>query len=216
MQIYLLRHGETEYNKVGLTQDVNNDIDITQEAKLEIDQARDEINEMLDCNHCDVALCSTMLRAKRTLQRLLFKRNCPILDVHYTQDLDEVNFGVFGSEHDKTFKDSAGKTMQDYRLEIIEQLDKYKLSKNYNCDILPTVTYEGGESIADIQKRCKSIVYKLEQLAKEGHEACLIVGHNRLFRHLLVELNTWHPKHMFDAKLPHAKLYFAGDISSKQ
>lgn len=199
MKIYLLRHGETAYNQAHITQDVANDIDITSEAKREIDDARDELNNELREAGCEVAYTSTMLRAKRTLQRLIFAHDTPINCMLISAMLDEVDFGVFNSQQESFAYD--GKTMDDYRHDIMHA---YEVHGN--------VSYPKGEDLLSIKQRCGVVIQNLRDLKANGHEAVLLVGHNRFFRHLLVELGVWTPERMFDNKLPHAKLFYAGDI----
>jgi broad specificity phosphatase PhoE len=205
MKLFLLRHGETAYNAKHITQDASYDIDITVSSKLELDEALPKIEAELIDNNCRFALCSPALRAKRTMFRLAQSSTTPLVSMSIVDELKEVDFGVFGSTKED-HEDSLGLTMQDCRDLIGEA---YKTG----CDF----SYEQGESIKSVDARCDrviEVIRLIEENAKDSCDAVLIVGHNRMFRHLMVKLGMWERAKMFEEKLPHAQLVYAGEITS--
>lgn len=202
MHILLLRHGETANNIDNVTQDINNDIALAESAYSELDA---NLSHILECfakyNVSDIYV-SSMLRAKQTIN-YLDSKSSDIASIKHTvlHDLHEVNFGAFGGQPEDTV--IQDKTMSFYRNATKQMFafDDY-------------FSYPDGESSIDIRQRCLNVVANVDKRADYDTDyGIVLVGHNRLFRHLLVELGHWQADKMFDMKLPHGDIYYVGDYS---
>jgi broad specificity phosphatase PhoE len=63
-EIYLIRHGETEWNSLGLGQGSRNDIKLN---KIGMKEAK-YLNDYRQDINCDYVLCSPMLRTRKLLK----------------------------------------------------------------------------------------------------------------------------------------------------
>lgn len=155
-----------------------------------------------------MVISSDMLRAKQTWQLLLSasgsaQKAAPCL---YARSLREVDFGDFGGKPEDAV--IHGHTMSDYR-RLTQQF--YKSRKLFK--------YPNGEAVDAISRRCKNVLAMIYSLVNDKPDnafddfAVCIVGHNRLFRHLLVHLGYWDADNMFNNKLPHGNIYYAGNYT---
>lgn len=205
MNVYILRHGETLNNLNNITQDVNDDIELTESALTELSDSMYDICRKLNGT---AIICSTMLRAKQTAAEISKSLTYASKDhtILFTTDLNEVNFGDFGSK--KEGFEINGLTMKDYRnLMVTEHLNLLRKRPW-------TTKYPNGEAFGQIIERCKNIIKRIELCKTQGYDTVILVGHNRLFRHLLVLLGYWNPSNMFDCKLPHSKLLDITNVCS--
>ena len=85
--IYVVRHGQTDWNAEGKTQ---GSIE-TELNEIGINQAKNVKNELLNTK-LDVVLCSPRNRCKTTAEIIRADRNIPIIEV---EDLRERGFGEF-------------------------------------------------------------------------------------------------------------------------
>ena len=85
MKIYLVRHGETDWNQAGLLQ---GQTDIALNAQG-LEQAR-EAAERLKEVPFEIAFCSPLIRAKRTAETIIGDRKITLTTV---ERLRELNFG---------------------------------------------------------------------------------------------------------------------------
>lgn len=197
MAIYLLRHGETENNRKHITQSLTDDCELTGAAKLEMMVKSTEVKSALRDNV--ILYVSPMLRAKETASILVKQLMCEnthinSLSINFVDDIREVDFGKFGGQHEDIVID--GTTMQQYRT-LMQQA--------YYSGI--DVQYPNGESFMQICKRANDILQRVRKTAiAQPHADIVIVGHNRIFRHILVQCGVLQPEAMFKSKLPHAEL----------
>lgn len=87
MRLYLIRHGETDWNKVKKLQGKS---DIPLNAFGE--HLAEETGEALSTVPFDVAYTSPLKRARRTAELVLGDRNVPILD---EKRIEEMGFGIY-------------------------------------------------------------------------------------------------------------------------
>ena len=194
MSTFLLRHGYTLNNVMHITQSVHNDIGLTDEALEELDANTNDMLSMLQQRNV-IILCSPMLRAKQTATALVSKlamhKSC--IQFSIMPELSEVDFGDFGDKHEKTAINGIDMTF--YR----------KSTMRYYAEHVD-FAFPNGETSNDIHNRCMRVIEVIQHAMQNVDTDIVIVGHNRLFRHLLVEVGQWQIDDMFKSKLPHAKL----------
>jgi broad specificity phosphatase PhoE len=179
--VILVRHGETFNNSLQLTQDNYLDLDILQSEHDRIAKIWSNIELSANCE----IITSNTKRAISTARIINASQRYSIVQ---NDLLNEVDFGIFSSRPEH-YKDSHGNDMQYYRKQIM-------LNEWYS--------YDNGDNKMIIDTR-------IEQLAKLIIISCIqdkqlvLVGHNRLFRHLLVRLGILQRSEMFDRKLPHGE-----------
>jgi broad specificity phosphatase PhoE len=194
--VYILRHGETMNNRNGITQPADNNVELTTKALDELQDNMTEIVKALKGRQVYV-LCSPMKRTFQTALPILSALAKENTDQHveFDSQLHEVNFGDFGGQKEGTVID--GQSMQDFRV----------LTQQFYEGNVNGFKYPNGESMKSIDIRCKNIKLKMQNLMTDhAGSAVLVIGHNRFFRHLLVELGVLQPTDMFNEKIPHAKL----------
>ena len=128
--IYFVRHGETDFNKYDISQGQLE----TSLNSLGLEQAQ-EIAQKLKDFKFDVVYCSTLTRAKQTMQFINAYHNLP---VNYDARLMEVSKGILQGQknpqelYDKFFSDPhkyGGETEEDVvnRIyEFLRDIEKYK------------------------------------------------------------------------------------------
>ena len=85
MKIYLVRHGETDWNQAGLLQ---GQTDIALNAQG-LEQAREAAERLKDVPF-EIAFCSPLIRAKRTAEIIIGDRKITLTT---DERLRELNFG---------------------------------------------------------------------------------------------------------------------------
>ena len=156
MKIYLVRHGETDWNQAGLLQ---GQADIALNAQG-LEQAR-EAAERLKEVPFDIAFCSPLIRAKRTAETIIGDRKITLTT---DERLRELNFGPWEGVDIRTIKDAASQPFT-----------------NPGSYIPP----EGAESFAQLYKRSGEFVDQV-LLPLEGiYETVLVVAHGGVNRSIL-------------------------------
>ena len=87
-RIYLIRHGETEWNKMQRSQGCSNDIPLSGEG---IKQA-EAVSERLKDEKIDLFFSSHLIRANKTAEIIAKPHN---KDVHIFEEFKEMNFGCW-------------------------------------------------------------------------------------------------------------------------
>lgn len=132
MKLFIIRHGETAYNKKGIIQ---GHID-TSLARTGKEQAKKLAEKLIRFN-IDVVYCSDLKRCKQTIEPFLkIKKN---IHIYYTKELRERNFGIF-----------EGK-----RGEKMKEWIKNERNNDYNTKL------PGGESFVDVKNRLSKFFKKL-------------------------------------------------------
>lgn len=156
MKIYLVRHGETDWNQAGLLQ---GQTDIALNAQG-LEQAR-EAAERLKEVPFEIAFCSPLIRAKRTAETIIGDRKITLTT---DERLRELNFGPWEGVDIRTIKDAASQPFT-----------------NPGSYIPP----EGAESFAQLYKRSGEFVDQV-LLPLEGiYETVLVVAHGGVNRSIL-------------------------------
>lgn len=162
MELYIIRHGETDFNKQGIVQGrgVNSDLN---------EIGRHQAKQFFKAYHhveFDKIITSTLKRTHQTVESFINK------GIPWEQDpgFDELDWGVNeGREATREMKEEF-----------------YQLTKNWMEGNL-TLKFPGGENPIEVNERQKNVIQKLlaehDQLNK-----VLICMHGRALRLLLCEL----------------------------
>jgi broad specificity phosphatase PhoE len=144
MKIYVIRHGQTEWNKNGIIQG-QQDIELNETG---IEQARNQIKIFNEYNF-DLIISSTLKRAQKTAQIINSEKN---VDIIYDDRLRERNFGDYEgtpSNFDEdpiynlktNIKENNIETAQELYNRVSEILDEIK--EKYNDKKILLVTHGG-------------------------------------------------------------------------
>ena len=156
MKIYLVRHGETDWNQAGLLQ---GQTDIALNAQG-LEQAR-EAAERLKEIPFEIAFCSPLIRAKRTAETIIGDRKITLTT---DERLRELNFGPWEGVDIRTIKDAASQPFT-----------------NPGSYIPP----EGAESFAQLYKRSGEFVDQVLLPLEGTYETVLVVAHGGVNRSIL-------------------------------
>ena len=152
--IYLLRHGQTDWNKIHKLQGVEN-VPLNDTGRQ---MALDAHNTYKDIEF-SCCYCSPLDRAKETAEIFLGDRNVPvIIDEHFK----EMNFGIY--EGDENIYDDENHPLYP----LFFAPDKY-------------VSSDGVESFDDLIKRGVEGIEKIKSTHDILKENILIVGHGAIF-----------------------------------
>lgn len=161
--LYLVRHGETEYNRRGIMQGGGIDSTLNSTGR---EQARALARRLASAN-IDALYASTLRRAAQTAD-ILASGHEP-LSRTYLRDLSEMDWGIFEGDAPSPTREAS--------------VDALKSAwRDGRYDRGP----EGGESIRDVQARAERALRHI--LAREAGRTALIVTHGRYLRVLLATL----------------------------
>lgn len=156
MKIYLVRHGETDWNQAGLLQGQTDNALNAQG----LEQAR-EAAERLKEVPFEIAFCSPLIRAKRTAETIIGDRKITLTT---DERLRELNFGPWEGVDIRTIKDAASQPFT-----------------NPGSYIPP----EGAESFAQLYKRSGEFVDQVLLPLEGTYETVLVVAHGGVNRSIL-------------------------------
>ncbi len=163
--VYIVRHGQTEWNLKGLLQG-HGDSPLTPEGEKQARAIAQELKHV----HFDEIFASDLLRAKRTAQVIALEKK---IAIKTTQALRERNYGIY-----------EGKPYTKYNKALEELLLQYKhLNENQLSQLL---SKHGVESIP--QSVSRFITFLREMAVGFKGKTILIVTHGGLMRHLLTHL----------------------------
>lgn len=156
--LFIARHGETEYNRKNLIQGRGIDELLNETGRLQANA----IAEFLSDNPADHIFTSSMRRAMETAEIIAWSHR---KEYAYFEDLDEMNFGVL-----------EGKPIEEVK-DDLRQL--HETWKGGNIEFAP----ENGESPLQVFNRASA---RMKTLLKE-HQGTniLFILHGRLIRILL-------------------------------
>ena len=153
MKFYIIRHGQTNWNKEGRIQG-KTDIELNEKG---IEQAKEAKNILKDYP-IDMIVSSTLKRAKKTAEIINEAKNVPII---FKEALEERGFGEF-----------EGKIRKEIHDEILDSeiLANYSLNKEY----------KGVETIQDLCNRVWNLIDELKEDYTEKN--ILLVTHGGVTR----------------------------------
>ena len=176
-KIYLIRHGQTEFNRRGMVQGSGIDAPLNETGY----QQATAFFEAYKNVSFDKIYISTLQRTLQSVQSFLD------LGIPHERlsGLNEINWG---EKEGMPFS----KEDQDYYLQVTSAWEKGQVN----------LGIEGGESPLDVQNRQKVALQHI--LTQTGEKTILICMHGRAIRILLCLLLNYHLKHM--DTFPHSNL----------
>ena len=156
MKIYLVRHGETDWNQAGLLQG-QTDIDLNAQG---FDQAAEAAERLKDV-HFEIAFCSPLIRARHTAETIVGDRK---ISLTADERLRELNFGPWEGVDIRTIKDE---TSQPFT--------------NPGGYIPP----EGAESFEQLYARSGEFVEQVLLPLEGTYDTVLVVAHGGVNRSIL-------------------------------
>lgn len=164
MRLYIVRHGETDWNKERKVQG-HSDIPLNEYGR---NLARQTAQGMQDVQ-IDLAYTSPLIRAKETAQIILAGREVPLIE---SEDIKELGFGVYEGmcfQGEKKSPESAA------------------FSKFFN-DTANYVPGEGGETIEELMERTGKFLNELCREEKLADKQILIATHGAAMTALLNQI----------------------------
>lgn len=154
MNIYLLRHGETDWNREGKIQG-HTDIPLNNCGREQIAQTAAGMAGV--CPHIDIILCSPLSRARESARITAERLNYPIDRIVEEELLIERSFG-----------EAEGMTAEERE----EKYPNYQYSDT-------GYRFPGMEPIEELMKRARSVLRKMADTYR-GQENILAVSHGAL------------------------------------
>lgn len=161
--LYLVRHGETEYNRQNVVQGEGIDSEINATGRA---QAR-ALARRLQSVPVDALYASALRRAKQTAE-VLARPHEP-LSRTYLRDLNEMNWGVLEGEPPSVEREARMGSLKSAWRE-----------GGYDRAV------EKGESIRDVQRRARRAIRHV--VTREAGGTVLVVTHGRYLRVLLATI----------------------------
>jgi broad specificity phosphatase PhoE len=101
-EIYLIRHGETNWNKLKLIQGSVNDIMLNKTGKEQaLYTGKYLCDYRIEENNFDLVLCSPMKRAKQTAKIICNEINYNYKKIQYLDELVEIDYGLLSGKTEK-------------------------------------------------------------------------------------------------------------------
>lgn len=161
-EIFIIRHGETDYNKNGLIQGSGIDIGLNEHGKMQSKL----FYEYYKNESFDKIYVSQLCRARETVFYFKKYTNIPIEEL---SGLNEMNWGIHeGKEIDFNIRTIYGELIQEW--------------SNGNFDKKPL----NGESLFEVKERQKKAIDYI--LSKQNEKKVLLCIHGRALRIMLCNL----------------------------
>lgn len=160
MNLILIRHGETEWNRTGRCQGVA-DIDLNDTGMRQIGELA---NSLMDAD-IRAVYSSDLMRAFRTATEIASRHN---LDVNIDKDLREMDQG-----------DLEGLLFEDIREKYADVLREWRESPE-------TLRLPGGESLMQVEQRAWNVFERISRL--HTGETVVAVSHNLTITALLCRI----------------------------
>lgn len=157
MILYLMRHGQTDWNAKGKVQGWQD----TPLNALGIEQAR-KAAEKLQNEEIETIYASDLKRTKKTADIISGALDLP---VHYTKRLREMHFGK---------AEGVKKTDLEAKFSYT-----YQAFNDINCPDRYDISYPNGEKIGEVQQRFMKFFTKL---LEDRRQKVLVVTHGMLIR----------------------------------
>jgi broad specificity phosphatase PhoE len=160
LNLILIRHGETEWNRTGRCQGVA-DIDLNDTGRRQIEELAHSLRDA----DIRAVYSSDLLRALRTAKQIASHHD---LDVNIDKDLREMDQG-----------DLEGLLFEEIRDRYADVLREWRESPE-------TLMLPGGESLLQVEQRAWSVFEKLNRL--HAGETVVAVSHNLTITALLCKI----------------------------
>lgn len=182
MYIILVRHGETDFNKLNITQGSEVDPDIN---KFGIQQA-EKTGEFISKNFkMSKIYSSPLLRAKHTAKiiskKLNFKDNITI-----DKSIIEVSKGILSGKNKNEVKSIINKNEQLKKIINIQKNNYFKYMMNYEKYFNIWAKNVNGEKLEKIEKKSNDFFNKI----KKSKGNVLVITHGSFIDHLISKLTN--------------------------
>lgn len=188
-EIYLVRHGETDWNNLGLAQGSRNDIKLNKTGMEQAKYTGKYLNEFQQMDiKFDLVLCSPMLRTVKTAEIICKQINYDFKKVKYMDELVERDQGLIaiGKKNEELKKDKFYNEYFKYAdkiNKINDPIEQHKYIDLFHNNVLYN-TYE-YEDEKDFFKKIKIVVNLLKETKAKK---ILVVTHGGTILHGLISL----------------------------
>jgi len=179
--IYIIRHGQTAYNKSGIVQGSGIDSSLNEMGRIQARQFFDFYEDKVDF---DLIIHSALMRSRQTIGPWLMGRR---IEVREDARINEISWG-----------DHEGKKSTPEDKELYLHIMNEWASGNYEVGI------SNGETAAELYARLTSFV---EDLKKMGAQTILICSHGRSMKCLMSVLKGEPPSEMQKYSIKNVGLY---------
>lgn len=185
-EIYFIRHGETEWNKLKKTQGQESDIELNDAGRLQSEKTGIYLlNYRLITDNFDCIISSPLIRASETAQiiasQLKFRN-----EILFFDNLKEVKKGIFSgmTSTESNKYNTALSEVNDYVNNMKDPIERTLANELYFGKLLEDKVGETGiESNDELFARCDSII---EYLLNIPHKKIIVVSHSGLL-HVLFQ-----------------------------
>ncbi|HAK1616992.1 TPA: 2,3-diphosphoglycerate-dependent phosphoglycerate mutase, partial [Listeria monocytogenes] len=206
MKLVLIRHGQSEWNKLNLFTGWH-DVDLSQEGVVEAMTAGKRIKEA--GLEFDVAFTSVLTRAIKTLNYVLEESDQMWLPVHKSWRLNERHYGALqGLNKQETAEKYGADQVQKWRRSydtlppLLEENDERQAKNDRRYQLLDTHAIPSGENLKVTLERV--IPYWMDTIApeiKEGRRV-VIAAHGNSLRALVKFLEGISDDEIMDLEIP--------------
>ncbi|EMF4907990.1 2,3-diphosphoglycerate-dependent phosphoglycerate mutase [Listeria monocytogenes] len=206
MKLVLIRHGQSEWNKLNLFTGWH-DVDLSQEGVVEAMTAGKRIKEA--GLEFDVAFTSVLTRAIKTLNYVLEESDQMWVPVHKSWRLNERHYGALqGLNKQETAEKYGADQVQKWRRSydtlppLLEENDERQAKNDRRYQLLDTHAIPAGENLKVTLERV--IPYWMDAIApeiKEGRRV-VIAAHGNSLRALVKFLEGIGDDEIMDLEIP--------------
>ncbi|EKZ4410728.1 2,3-diphosphoglycerate-dependent phosphoglycerate mutase [Listeria monocytogenes] len=206
MKLVLIRHGQSEWNKLNLFTGWH-DVDLSQEGVVEAMTAGKRIKEA--GLEFDVAFTSVLTRAIKTLNYVLEESDQMWVPVHKSWRLNERHYGALqGLNKQETAEKYGAGQVQKWRRSydtlppLLEENDERQAKNDRRYQLLDTHAIPAGENLKVTLERV--IPYWMDTIApeiKEGRRV-VIAAHGNSLRALVKFLEGIGDDEIMDLEIP--------------
>lgn len=177
LRLLLVRHGETEWNRMSRFQGVK-DIPLNENGKKQAQKARDFLQNI----HLDFAVTSPLLRPKETAEIIL--ENHPQISLVEKTDLQEISHGLW-----------EGKLEAEIEAEFPGLLNQWKTKPE-------TVQMPEGENLDDVWQRAIKSWLEIvqENLETDKIKTGIVVAHDAINKVVICYLLGLNPANFWNIK----------------
>ncbi len=167
--IYFIRHGQTEYNKLGIVQGSGIDSELNDTGRAQAQAFYDHYKE----ENFDLVFASALQRTHQTVAPFIENQKLPF---ETTPLINEINWGVHeGRKYEPSMKEVYSNMIQEWNI------------GNFDASL------EGGESARSLATRLQQF---LDELVLREEEKILVCTHGRTLRCMMCLVKQQHLREM--------------------
>lgn len=179
-ELYIIRHGQTEYNKKGIIQGSGVDMPLNETGHLQSSLFHNRYRH----ENFDIVVHTNLVRTKETVHPFLLDNNSTVLEM---SELREISWGKYeGKPYDPVMKGDYDNMINAWG------------RGDY------TARLEGGESAQELYDRVKQGIDKVLSL---DAGKILICSHGRTMRCIMCVIESLHLRHMETVNHSNTGLY---------